>query len=79
MWVGHYSNEKCLLTGPWAFTIFFSIPQMLHDLLPLLAFVCAIYSLEKWLYLLYLSVTLQGRSNAVSSGTCLYVFRQGES
>lgn len=47
MWVGHYSNEKYLLTGPWAFAIFFSIPQMLHDHPPLLAFACAIYTLKK--------------------------------
>lgn len=80
MWVGHYSNEKYLLTGPWAFAIFFSIPQMLHDHPPLLAFACAIYTLKKKkksLYLIYLPVILQGRSNAASSGTYLDVCRQG--
>ena len=29
---GHYFNEKCLLTSYWVLAIFFSIPQMLHDL-----------------------------------------------
>lgn len=39
MWLGHCFNETCPVTGPWALAFhFFSIPQMLHDLPPLLAF-----------------------------------------
>lgn len=73
MSVGHYFNEKRLLTSPWALTIFFSIPQMLHDLSPLpvdwknvfISFIClSLFEANQMLHLLetYLDVFGQGES-----------------
>lgn len=44
---------------------------MLHDLSPLLAFACAVYSLERCLYLIYLPVIPQGGSRHLLEPTLM--------
>lgn len=72
---GHYFNEKCLLTSYWVFAIFFSSPQMLHDL--------SLYLLTLWKKNAFISFICLSpvKANQMLHLLETYrdVFRQGES